>query len=356
MPRDPAARTPRGLARHAAWNPSSRWISQEVAWDEPPPPAGLELIADQTQTIINPNRYPDMGFRWTVNPYRGCTHACAYCYARRHHELLGFGAGTDFERKILVKHQAPRLLETEFRAPSWKGERIVFSGVTDCYQRIERDLRLTRGCLEVCARFHNPVSIMTRSPLVARDIDLLAPLAAENAASVMVSVPVLDGPTVRALEPGAPPPAARLRAIAALSEAGIPVNLSLAPCIPGITERSMVDTLKAARAAGARRAWIGLLRLTPPVYEVFARRLRLELPLQAEATLARYARASAGEDGGAFQATLELFRLWRRRLGFEGESEDDGQRAWEDESNTPFRIPGSGRQMSLFSSPTPAKS
>ena len=143
-------------------NPPNPWASTEVEYLDEVPRAKLELYEDHTRKILAHNDSPDVGFSWSVNPYRGCNHACAYCYARPSHEYLSFGAGTDFETKIVVKPQAPELLRAAFDRPSWKGELVVFTGVTDCYQPIEASLRLTRGCLEVCAEFHNPVVIVTK--------------------------------------------------------------------------------------------------------------------------------------------------------------------------------------------------
>ncbi|MGH2570812.1 MAG: PA0069 family radical SAM protein, partial [bacterium] len=167
--------SPPGLKR--VWNPPNPYLSQHRELLGEPPPAELEVWEDSSKSILSENDSPDVGFRWSVNPYRGCFHACAYCYARRTHEYLGLGAGTDFERKILVKPRAPELLDAAFRKPSWRGELVAFSGVTDCYQPLEASWKLTRGCLEVCVRWENPVVVVTKSQLVRRDVDLLKQLA-----------------------------------------------------------------------------------------------------------------------------------------------------------------------------------
>src|SRR5438128_11315226 len=182
-------------------NPPNPFESQYREFLEPPPSVKVQIYEDDTRSILSHNDSPDLAFRWSVNPYRGCFHACAYCYARPSHEYLGLGAGTDFERKITVKPQAPRLLREAFERPSWKGELVVFSGVTDCYQPLEASYRLTRGCLEVCAEYRNPVGIITKSPLLERDLDVLQALATVADVGVTVSLPLWDRPHAHAVEP-----------------------------------------------------------------------------------------------------------------------------------------------------------
>jgi hypothetical protein len=173
------------VQRRPSQNPQNRFARLAVEYDdgEGPPPASVTLLEDASRSILSHNDSPDVGFSWSVNPYRGCLHACSYCYARPTHEYLDLGAGTDFDTKILVKRRAPELLREAFEAPSWKGELVVFSGVTDCYQAVERKLELTRGCLEVCLAYQNPVGIVTKSALVERDVELLAALGREADAS-----------------------------------------------------------------------------------------------------------------------------------------------------------------------------
>jgi len=218
------------------WNPPNRFNPVEIDWEEPPPPALQQVSVDDSQGILNRNTSPELAFNWSLNPYRGCSHACAYCYARQYHETLGLGAGSDFERKLLITPRAAALRERALRRPGWKGELIAMSGATDCYQPLERRHRLTRACLEVCARYRQPVGIITRSPLITRDLDLLGALHAHGAAQVTLSLPILDPELSQRLEPGAPPPVTRLRAVPALAAAGLPVGISLAPVIPGLTE------------------------------------------------------------------------------------------------------------------------
>src|SRR5271165_1943381 len=182
-------------------NPPNPWLSSAVAYLDEVPDAKLEVYEDHTRQIIAHNDSPDVGFSYSVNPYRGCFHACAYCYARPTHEYLGLGAGTDFDRKITVKPKAPELLREAFEARSWKGELLAFSGVTDCYQPLEAHYRLTRGCLEVCLEYRNPVGIITKSPLIERDLELLCELAQVTDVGVSVSIPLFDPTKARAIEP-----------------------------------------------------------------------------------------------------------------------------------------------------------
>ncbi len=336
------------------WNPPNRFDGLSIEWDEAPPKARLEVLEDHTRGVVSHNDSPDIGFDWSVNPYRGCTHACAYCYARPSHELLGWGAGSDFERRIVVKLRAPELLEARLRSTSWKGELLAFSGVTDCYQPLERRYALTRACLEACARFRQPVSIVTRSPRVVRDVDVLRALAPHDAVSVTISLPILDDEVVRALEPGAPSPRARLGAIRALSDAGVPVGISVGPVIPGLSDRDLPEILRLARQAGARWAWPVALRLPGAVAQVFEARLRERLPERADRVMAairrmrggalndpRFGSRMRGSDDPSWQAVQQLFALWHRKLGFAD--------PWRAPSPSPFRRPGEGRQLGLFS-------
>ncbi len=173
-------------------NPPNPFESQFREFLESPPTVKLQIYEDDTRSILSRNDSPDLAFRWSVNPYRGCFHACAYCYARPSHEYLGFGAGTDFESKLVIKRHAAALLREAFLKPSWRGELVVFSGVTDCYQPVEATLGLTRACLEVCAEFRNPVGIITKGALIVRDLDLLCRLHAEAAVRVYFSIPFAD--------------------------------------------------------------------------------------------------------------------------------------------------------------------
>jgi DNA repair photolyase len=234
-----------------------------------------------------------VGFDFSVNPYRGCMHGCAYCYARPSHEYLSFGAGTDFDTKIVIKRDAARLLRKTFDRPSWKGDAVVFSGVTDCYQPLEASYRLTRGCLEVCAEYRNPVGIITKAPLIERDLDVLTELARNAHLRVTVSVPFWNQERARAIEPGVATPRRRMQTIATLAAAGIAVGVNVAPIVPGLDDE-LGTLLEAARDAGATYAGYVLLRLPGSVKEVFETRLRRELPLTADKVLHRIRETRGG--------------------------------------------------------------
>ena len=230
----------------------------------------LTVLPDRTKTIINRvESASDMPFDWTVNPYRGCEHGCIYCYARPYHEYLGFSSGLDFETKIMAKHDAPRKLVQELARPSWKGEPIVMSAITDVYQPIEKRLRITRQCLEVMADCGQPVSTMTKNTLVLRDLDLWGRLGEMGAGRVIVTLVTLDPDLAARLEPRASPPVARLRVIERLVAAGVPVGVNIAPVIPGLTDHEVPRLLEAIADAGAKRvAWV-LLRLPYQLKELF---------------------------------------------------------------------------------------
>jgi DNA repair photolyase len=287
------------------------------------------VYADATRQILSRNDSPDVGFTWSVNPYRGCAHACAYCYARPTHEYLGFGAGTDFDTRIVVKLRASELLRAAFERRSWRGETVAFSGATDPYQPLEASLRLTRGCLAVCAQYRNPVAVVTKAPLVERDLDLLAELARGARAQVMISLPFLDPERARALEPWAAAPERRLRTVERLARAGVPVGVMAAPVIPGLNDEELPRLLAAAAAAGAQRAGWVLLRLPGSVRQVFEERLRAAFPDRAERVLHRLRETRGGRlydsrfdirgrgEGQYAQAIAALFEATARRLGLQ---------------------------------------
>jgi DNA repair photolyase len=193
-----------------------------------------QYLPDDSQSLVAQNDSPDVPFRYSVNPYRGCAHGCSYCYARPTHEYLGLDAGLDFETKVLVKRRAPELLREFLARPSWKPEPITFSGVTDCYQPVERELRLTSRCLEVALEARQPIGIITKNALVVRDLDLLVHMAALGLVHVHLSVTTLDAALGRSMEPRTSSPAARLRAVRELADAGVPVGVMVAPVIPGL--------------------------------------------------------------------------------------------------------------------------
>ncbi|MCB0220699.1 MAG: radical SAM protein, partial [Chrysiogenetes bacterium] len=259
-------------------NPPNPWHTTEVEWIGEPPADELKVYETRAKAILAKNESPDVGFRWSLNPYRGCQHACAYCYARPSHQYLDFGAGTDFDRKIVVRMNAPEALRAHFEKKSWSGEIIAFSGNTDCYQPLEAHYRLTRRCLEACLEYRNPVGIITKSALIRRDLDVIGELAALGLASAAVSIPFHDPETCRKVEPGAPSPATRLETIRALADAGVRVTLAMAPIIPGLNDSDMAPLLEKAAAAGATRAFCLPVRLASEVLPVFSERMQAAFP------------------------------------------------------------------------------
>ena len=346
-------------------NPKNRFSSVEVEWaDElPPPPADLKLVEDSSRQIISTNDSPDIGFDHSVNPYRGCFHGCAYCYARPSHEYLGYGAGSDFERIIVYKPRAAELLREAFEKPSWKGDLLVFSGVTDCYQPLEAEKRLTRACLEVCAEYRNPVGIITKSPLIERDIDVLLELQKHASVGVTLSIPLWKRESAHALEPYVATPQRRMQTIARLADAGIRVGVNVAPLIPGLGDEEMTFVLEAAAEAGAQWANTIFLRLPGAVAPVFEQRLRENLPLRAEKVLhqirvGRNGKLNESEFGKRqdavgvhWQATKRLFDMTAERLGLKVREMggDYSPLRPERERQTTFRRPTrSGDQMKLL--------
>ncbi len=284
--------------RGASWSPANRFEKLHVDLgdsdvvqigqdDVERPRRATQYFRDGTKTIISRNNSPDVGFETSVNPYRGCEHGCIYCYARPTHEYLGFSAGLDFESKIMVKMDAPELLKVELESPLWKPQVLVMSGVTDPYQPVERKLRITRGCLEVLARFRNPVAIITKNGLVTRDLDLLHELATYNAAAVNISVTSLDSKLQRVLEPRTSLPEARLDAISQLRAAGIPTGVMVAPIIPGLTDHEVPRILEACAKAGAQFAGYTIVRLPWAVAPLFEHWLEERFPDRKEKILGR---------------------------------------------------------------------
>jgi len=308
-------------------NPPNPWLSRHVEWLEEPPPAALEVYEEEARSIVVENDSPDVGFRFGVNAYRGCQHACAYCYARPSHQYLGFGAGTDFERRIVVKTNAPELLARELARPSWSREPLAFSGNTDCYQPLEASYELTRRCLEVCLARRQPVILITKSALVRRDVELLAALARHGLAHVTLSIPFLDDAVGRAIEPGASAPHKRFETLRLLSAAGIPTGVAVAPLIPGLNDADLARILARAAECGARSAFLVLLRLPAEVRPVFLERLGAAFPERlrkvegalremrgGELNEARFGARMRGR-GERWNSIEQLFELSCRRHG-----------------------------------------
>lgn len=310
------------------------------------------FLNDTSRTAVATNNSPDIGFDVSINPYRGCEHGCSYCYARPTHEYLGFSAGLDFERVIVVKRDAASLLEKRLRSRSWKPQVLAMSGVTDPYQPVERKLMITRSVLEVLAEFHNPVGLITKNALVRRDIDLLSQMAAWNGASVTISVTTLDEQLRSRLEPRTSTITNRLEAIRELSLAGVPVGVNVAPIIPGLTDHEVPEILSAAASAGARYASYTVLRLPGAVSTIFTDWLEANYPGRKEKVLARVREAHLGRladgtfgrrmrgHGQHAEQIRELFHLTRKRLGYLDERPELETGA--------FRIPGTVAQPSLF--------
>jgi len=342
--------------RGALENPANRFEKIHLERDEDWNPEEdvtprTQFLVDHSKTAIAYNDSPDIGFNASLNPYRGCEHGCIYCYARPTHEYLGFSSGLDFETKIMVKQNAPELLRAELSPPKWKPQILVMSGVTDCYQPVERKLKLTRRCLEVLAEFRNPVAIITKNFLVTRDIDVLSELAKYNCASVCLSVTTLDKDLRKVMEPRTSPPVARLAAIKKLAEAKIPVSVNVAPIIPGLTDHEMPAILKAAHEAGAISAGFTIVRLPYANAPLFEKWLETHFTDRKEKVLNRIKAMRSGKMYDAqwgkrmrgecifAEQIAQMFEVAKRKAGFKNER---GELSAEH-----FRRPG-GNQLSLF--------
>lgn len=351
-----ARRDPFGekTGRGSASNPKNRFEKLELELDpgEEGLLPGTLFLRDHSQSLITYNDSPDIPFSASLNVYRGCEHGCAYCYARPTHEYLGLSAGLDFESRILVKERAPELLREELSARKWTPQTLAMSGVTDCYQPIERKLELTRRCLEVLLDFRNPVGIVTKNHLVTRDIDLLRELTRFRAVRVYISITTLDGELAKVLEPRASPPSRRLAAVEELHAAGISVGVMMAPIIPGLTDHEMPKLFAAAAKAGARDAHYTALRLPFAVAPLFEAWLDRHAPGQKEKVLSRVRSMRGGKlydakfgermkGTGFFADELKkLYEISRRKAGFV-----PGERY--ELSTAAFRVPGPQMMLEL---------
>jgi DNA repair photolyase len=342
--------------RGAASNPPNRFekihLERDEDWNpEEDPSPKTRFLRDLSKSIITFNDSPDIPFRASLNVYRGCEHGCSYCYARPTHEYLGFSAGLDFETKIMVKENAPELLRRELSSPKWKPQTLAMSGVTDCYQPVERRLKLTRRCLAVLAEFRNPVSIVTKNFLVTRDIDLLRELAAYHAVTVHLSINSLDRELARKLEPRAASPKMRLAAVEALAKSGVPVGVLVAPIIPALNDHEIPSVLAAAKAAGAGWADMEILRLPFTVAPIFEQWLEQNVPGKKDKVLNRIRAMRGGKlndprfgfrmrgEGIFADQISQIFHVARRKVGLP----EDGPEM----STADFRRP-QGAQLSLF--------
>jgi len=347
-------------------------------WDGPAPPARLEVVEERCRSALSRNDSPDVGFRYSVNPYRGCFHGCAYCYARPSHGYWGLGAGTDFERTIIAKVNLPEVLDRELARPGWSGEPIVLSGNTDGYQPLEARYGLTRRCLEVCRDHGNPVAIITKSALIRRDGPLLGELASRASVRVVVSIGGTDDAIGRALEPNAPAYSQRLNVLETLSAIpGVRTGVSLAPVIPGLTDDGIPKTLEAAAKAGASFAFMTMVRLPKEVRPVFQERLEAAFPGRARKVLrgirearggrlsdARFGARMTGE-GERWRVTERVFAQHLARLGLDrspGVPVDDEDGSAKEGPSAGFTAPRgrrsrpkAERQLPLFDAPPPAR-
>lgn len=333
-------------------NPPNPWSSTTVEWLGEPPNAPLHVYEERAKSILNEIESPDVGMSWSLNPYRGCQHACAYCYARPSHQYWGFGAGTDFDRNIVVKVNAPELLREAFDKRSWTGEAISLSGNTDCYQPLEASYQLTKRCLEVCLEYRNPAHVITKSALVRRDIGLFVELGKRASAGVTISIPFADDAMGRAIEPLASSCSNRFETIRQLASAGVRTSVIMAPIIPGLNDTQIAEVLERAKEAGAERAGMVLLRLPKEVLPVFLERLDAAFPERAgkvrraiqDMRGGKMNEASFGArmegTGPRWQAIANLFELTAKRVGLT----TSGRPEMREQAST-FRRPSAQREL-----------
>ncbi len=307
---------------------------------------------DSSKTFITYNDSPDIGYNASVNPYRGCSHGCVYCYSRQTHEYLGFSAGLDFETQIMVKSDAPKLLRKELSAKSWQPQLVGFSGVTDIYQPIEKQLELTRKCLEVFLDFRNPVGLVTKNYLITRDIDLLQELANYHCVSVCISITTLDNELRRLMEPRTSSAAKRLEAVSKLAQAGIHVGVLTAPIIPGLTDHEIPSLVQAAKDAGAQFVGYNIVHLPFGVKDIFESWIKQTYPERAEKVLNRIKEMCGGKlndprfgyrmsgEGVYAEQIKQLFKAAKKKAVLEKSSFKM--------STEHFRVPGRSVQKRLF--------
>ena len=351
--------------RGALSNPAGRFETQssqalDDGWgilEEPLAPVATTVLPEPARTVIARNDSPDVPFEQSINPYRGCEHGCVYCYARPSHAYVNLSPGLDFETRLFFKQDAARVLERELARPAYRCSPISLGANTDPYQPIERQYRVTRSLLEVLLRHRHPATIVTKSSLVLRDLDLLVPMAGQGLARVFVSITTLDDDLKRRMEPRASGPAARLATVRALAQAGVPVGVLFAPLIPGLNDHELERVLEQSAAAGALDAAYILLRLPHELRELFREWLDAHSPAKAGRVRALLRELRGGRDndprfgarmtGQGTYARLLSRRLEvaKRRLGL------DGSR-FPDLNSADFVIPGrSGPQLELFGSP-----
>jgi len=347
--------------RGAGINPEGRFETIERdavddGWNTPQESRALKttITIEPAKSIISRNDSPDVGFSQSINPYAGCEHGCSYCFARPSHAFRNLSPGVDFETRIFAKTNAAELLRRELSQPGYRCSVIAIGVNTDAYQPIERELRITRSILEVCAEFNQPVGLITKNATIERDIDIIAPMAARRLATVTISLNNLDHDIARRLEPRCAAPARRLQAMRTLSQAGIPVRVLVAPVIPFITDDQIERVLAAAREHGASAAGYVLLRLPWEVNDVFQEWLERHYPLKAKHVMSRVHEMRGGRDndprfgsrmtgsGQLAQLLERRFELACKRLGFENDRD-------EAIDTTLFRVPArDAPQLALF--------
>jgi DNA repair photolyase len=326
-------------------------LEEGAAEAEDLPPLATELRFEDVKSVLNENDSPDVSFDRSLNPYRGCEHGCIYCFARPTHSYLNLSPGLDFETKLIAKRNIVEVLRTELGRKGYRPSHIAIGTATDCYQPIERELRLTRSIIELLKETRHPFALVTKSSAVEHDLDLIAPMAAEHLAAVYITVTTLDGELARKLEPRAAAPHRRLRTIRTLAEAGVPVGVSVAPQIPFVNE-DMEQVLEAAWEAGARSAFYTVIRLPWEVAPLFKEWLALHYPQRADRIMARIHEMRGGKDYDAdFATRMKGTGLWAdlirqrfekaaNRIGFNRERIPLDLGA--------FRPPGAAGQGNLF--------
>jgi DNA repair photolyase len=347
--------------RGARSNSSGRYESQareafDDGWtpDEPDPKAfRTEVQAEKARTVITHNDSPDVGFSASLNPYRGCEHGCIYCYARPAHAYMGLSPGLDFEQKLFFKPEAARVLEAELSKPKYVPETVHIGGNTDPYQPQERVLKVTRSLIEVLSRFNHPFSVISKSALVLRDLDLIAPMAQRNLARVAISITSLDRKLARSMEPRAATPEKRLDAVRRLTDAGVPVIVMFAPVIPGLNDHEMEAVLERAAEAGAVGAGYVALRLPLEIKDLFREWLQTDHPDRAARVMSLVRQMRGGRDydpqwGSRMTGQGPLADLMGKRFAAAKKRYGLHQR-WEPLDLTQFRVPPKpGDQIDLF--------
>jgi DNA repair photolyase len=349
--------------RGARSNASGRYEAQareefDDGWTaEDPEPAQIEttVAPEKAKVIITRNDSPDVGFSASINPYRGCEHGCIYCYARPAHAYMGLSPGLDFETKLFFKPHAAQLLEAELAKPSYKPEFIHIGGNTDPYQPQERSLRVTRGVIEVLSRFRHGFSIITKSALILRDLDLLAPMGAENLVRVAISITSLDRKLARSMEPRASTPEKRIDAVKRLADAGVPVTVMFAPCIPGLNDHEMEAVLERAAAAGATGAGYVALRLPLEIKDLFREWLETDHPDRARRVMSLVRQMRGGKDydsqwGSRMRGEGPIAELMAARFAAAKKRYGLDRTGWTGLDMGKFRVPPkAGDQIDMFS-------